>query len=203
MNTAYNWCFRCALPVKKRAVTGKRCFSPHSPTSREPGNQNLVCRITDSELSTISPSKKSKRERFSKEKVPLSKWERMYKRLWGKPVYQMPNGCLLTSYQPNSKQTVSMYMQVSKNKSTSVSSSYVSLCAFGFTPSSIYDTASHLCGHRRCINPDHLVFETHDINVSRMSCHRNHDDASTCIHTPPCMPHDERYDLWIKKKLLT
>ena len=31
---------------------------------------------------------------------------------------------------------------------------------------------SHLCGHKNCIFFDHLSFEPHSINISRVQCHR-------------------------------
>ena len=44
---------------------------------------------------------------------------------------------------------------------------------------------SHLCHNSLCVNPDHLVAETHAANVERLSCHA----LGHCIrtHEPPCI----------------
>ncbi|KAK9429741.1 zinc-binding loop region of homing endonuclease-domain-containing protein [Lipomyces doorenjongii] len=59
--------------------------------------------------------------------------------------------------------------------------------------------ASHLCHQRGCINPDHLVVETEDVNYSRKMCSTkvhtktsvNGRDylanAEDCPHSPPCV----------------
>lgn len=45
--------------------------------------------------------------------------------------------------------------------------------------------ASHLCGKKGCVNRDHLVAETHDINVSRKVCHKR--SRKSCSHDPKCI----------------
>ena len=47
-------------------------------------------------------------------------------------------------------------------------------------------TSSHLCGKRRCINPDHLELESMDRNTERVRCHEErrcfgHGSAPNCI----------------------
>lgn len=32
------------------------------------------------------------------------------------------------------------------------------------------DDASHLCGNPNCINPEHLVWESHTLNLARRGC---------------------------------
>ena len=32
------------------------------------------------------------------------------------------------------------------------------------------DTASHLCANRRCVNPDHIVWESQSLNARRIGC---------------------------------
>lgn len=43
---------------------------------------------------------------------------------------------------------------------------------------------SHLCGHRACVNPAHLIAETGQTNRSRRRCHR---DKYCYDHHPPCL----------------
>ncbi|KAK9253194.1 zinc-binding loop region of homing endonuclease-domain-containing protein [Lipomyces tetrasporus] len=59
--------------------------------------------------------------------------------------------------------------------------------------------ASHLCHQTNCINPDHLVVETQQVNLSRKMCSVkvnvktsvNGRDyflkAEECPHSPPCI----------------
>ena len=44
---------------------------------------------------------------------------------------------------------------------------------------------SHIYHNKLCINPDHLVLETHHFNMSRIHCHF----SGTCSleHSPPCL----------------
>lgn len=45
--------------------------------------------------------------------------------------------------------------------------------------------ASHLCGKSLCTNPEHLVLESHEDNMARLTCH-NQKFCSNC-HQPPCI----------------
>jgi len=46
--------------------------------------------------------------------------------------------------------------------------------------------ASHLCGHSRCIRPEHLVWEMMDVNFSRRMCHV-YGAYEACPHDPRCL----------------
>lgn len=50
-----------------------------------------------------------------------------------------------------------------------------------------FDTLSHICGIRMCINPNHLIWEHPWDNVSRDGCHKYH-FWKECIHEPKCLP---------------
>ncbi|KAI6209308.1 hypothetical protein M3Y96_00208100 [Aphelenchoides besseyi] len=47
-------------------------------------------------------------------------------------------------------------------------------------------TASHLCGNRECVSPNHIIFEPLDINRSRDRCHMI-DLLEFCTHEPKCL----------------
>jgi len=48
--------------------------------------------------------------------------------------------------------------------------------------------ASHLCGDRKCVNPNHLVLENTLINQTRDCCRMFKDKQGYfCPHTPPCI----------------
>lgn len=51
-------------------------------------------------------------------------------------------------------------------------------------PKHDWDQVSHLCGHGRCINPDHLLWETPSANIDRNLCHHYN---QPCQHTPRCL----------------
>lgn len=43
---------------------------------------------------------------------------------------------------------------------------------------------SHICGMKRCVNPAHIIAESHQINKERQHCH----GQSICSgHNPPCI----------------
>lgn len=44
---------------------------------------------------------------------------------------------------------------------------------------------SHLCGHKRCVNPSHLVAEFNIVNHERKFCHNN--KSCTGLHSPSCI----------------
>lgn len=50
------------------------------------------------------------------------------------------------------------------------------------------EEASHLCNNAVCMNPEHLWFESGDINKSRIYCRlfRHHENFK-CLHEPRCL----------------
>jgi hypothetical protein len=65
----------------------------------------------------------------------------------------------------------------------------------GIIPASLNLEASHLCNHNWCVNPNHLLWETREDNLSRRNCiiwtkcpcGCNH-SFNPCIHVPQCLP---------------
>ncbi len=60
------------------------------------------------------------------------------------------------------------------------------LLATGRRPERSTCDASHLCGNASCIEPTHLVWERHPVNMDRHGCHV-HGWFEVCPHTPPCL----------------
>ena len=44
---------------------------------------------------------------------------------------------------------------------------------------------SHLCGNRNCARPEHLTRESHNVNMTRVTCHTYRQNQ--CPHNPPCI----------------
>lgn len=101
--------------------------------------------------------------------------------------------CLIDVCAPNlNRSTVWMdYRDTTRKKrrtATSTSRAVLEACA-GPRPDNWHE-ASHLCGNARCINPEHLLWEPRDINVSRELCHNEkYADARQggCTHEPRCV----------------
>lgn len=71
------------------------------------------------------------------------------------------------------------------------SATHIVLIAEGRLPTNKFDHASHLCGNRKCVKSEHLVWEMPHLNVSRDLClvHDFHCDGE-CPHEPPCVRHE-------------
>jgi hypothetical protein len=66
--------------------------------------------------------------------------------------------------------------------------------------------SSHLCGNGECLEPTHVVYENHDSNMSRVSCHDDNSKPCGCRageKTTPCYnelttrPNDARLELHV------
>lgn len=65
------------------------------------------------------------------------------------------------------------------------------------------DEASHLCGNSRCVNHDHLCWESGIVNQSRNLCHNEGRCLSRLAHDPPCIFDDEEKRTNSIKKQIT
>lgn len=65
--------------------------------------------------------------------------------------------------------------------------SHIVLIAEGRLPRYEYHQASHRCGNRYCVTPDHLRWELPHENLARDLCHK-HGHYDECPHTDPCLP---------------
>ena len=48
---------------------------------------------------------------------------------------------------------------------------------------------SHLCGNRLCLNPEHVVLESHAINKERQECSNDGICKPVFAHVPRCLLH--------------
>ena len=70
--------------------------------------------------------------------------------------------------------------------------SHVAAVAHANFPSLATDECSHLCHNAACVNPDHLVWESHQMNTSRINCVGSvtckcGNETILCRHTPKCL----------------
>jgi len=64
---------------------------------------------------------------------------------------------------------------------------HLTLLAYHKRPPTWFAHGSHLCGIRRCINPDHIIWELPWDNIHRDACHK-YKYYKECPHSPKCLP---------------
>ena len=111
--------------------------------------------------------------------------------LWKKPFIILPRtGCRISLIQPNTKRPGRTFANPQKPRgkhpyNDGLSYAAIVLLRYGNFPRQEHDEASHLCGHGRCCNPEHLVWEGLGENSRRNECHHY---GSECTCTPRCIP---------------
>jgi Zinc-binding loop region of homing endonuclease len=96
-------------------------------------------------------------------------------------------------------------------KNVNVMAYHIPLRMYAGEPS-VGDTASHLCHNHLCINPAHLVWESHALNNMRNTCnmvttalrHSGSNEKFKCIHNPVCfgcepMADADQVRAWMKQ----
>lgn len=138
--------------------------------------------------------------RFKPQKEVLEKWVVSLKQA---PVLHV-NDCHITLIQPHTKRPGRTFFNPEKAKkpgqtyNDGLSYSAIVLLEQNRLPATEADEASHLCGHGRCVNPAHLVWERSSVNFSRNECHHYN---MPCSHSPPCIPNTAWQIAHIKKHL--
>ena len=112
--------------------------------------------------------------------------------------------CVITLAQPFTKRPAKSFRNPMKDAgkhsvNDALGYPVVLLLANQLTPQREQDEASHLCGHKRCINIDHLVWESTSVNFSRNECHHYNE---ICAHVPRCLPHRRNERTIINKHIL-
>jgi len=139
--------------------------------------------------------------RYKPEQKQLDKWVSLLRKA---PTLVLGNGCRITMIQPRTKRPGRTFYNPTKPRAKGrtyndgLSYSAIVLLQQGRLPQSECDEASHICGHARCVNPDHLVWERSSINFARNECH--HYDM-ICCHVPRCIPNSGLQMEQIKRQL--
>jgi len=109
-------------------------------------------------------------------------------------------GCVITLLQPKAKRPANSFTNAVTGKRDSITFGMTLLFEAGIAPQNAWDQASHLCGHCRCVNPDHLVWEAKGENCSRDVCHK-YDLSHKCAHVPRCIPQHDSDAVYIAHTL--
>jgi hypothetical protein len=86
-----------------------------------------------------------------------------------------------------SQDTPQMQVTIAKGVVMTLQCSHIVLIGNDKEPLAWYEQASHRCGNRFCINPEHLLWELPWDNLSRDGCHK-YRHFSSCPHQPSCLP---------------
>jgi hypothetical protein len=122
-------------------------------------------------------------------------------RLYASPVLRIAKtGCVVSLIQPNTKRPGRTFHNPYKPKgkyayNDGLSYSAIVLLRHGHFPQREHDEASHRCGHGRCVNVAHLVWESLAANSVRNECHHYH---RPCHCNPRCIPYDPAEGLRVK-----
>lgn len=127
-------------------------------------------------------------------------------RLYASPVLRLSKtGCIISLIQPNTKRPGRTFHNPHKPRgkyayNDGLSYSAIVLLRNGHLPQREHDEASHRCGHGRCVNVAHLVWESLAENSVRNECHHYH---RPCECKPKCIPYDPREGLRVKATIAT
>ena len=141
--------------------------------------------------------------RFKPAQELLKKWCQL---LYAAPMLKLERtGCHITLIQPNTKRPGRTFSNPFKPRgkypyNDGLSFAAIVLLRHGHPPSEEHDEASHLCGHGRCVNVDHLRWETIGVNSMRNECHHY---GKQCCCQPRCIAYDHTDADTIKWHLIT
>lgn len=126
-----------------------------------------------------------------------------YCKMQQQPALHLPRtNCKITLAQPKRDRPARNFTNKNKarvyHNNECLSFSAIVLYATSRMPRFDYDQASHICGHGRCINPDHLVWECMASNARRNMCHAYNCE---CNCKPKCLPCYESDCAYIKQAL--
>lgn len=126
----------------------------------------------------------------SRWKPPLATMRGWIEHARSRPILRLPNtGCEIALSQPRTRRPQRTFSNPTLPPGRYPHNDGLTLAAAvlltsGRLPQNEYDEASHMCGHGRCINPDHLVWEHIGRNSTRKLCHYY---GVPCECSPPCL----------------
>ncbi len=175
--------------LKKRKHGFELLANPTGSTASLAGD--VAKFVADSEPLLLQPRLADVTTRYVPPQKQLAKWTQ--KMLQGPTIALRGSGCIITLLQPKAKRPANSFRNAQTSKLDSITFGMTLLYGAGAQPAKPWDQASHLCGHCRCVNVQHLVWEERGKNCSRDVCHKY---SQQCTHTPPCIAQniaDTRY----------
>lgn len=143
---------------------------------------NVAQFVANSEPLLLQPRLANVTTRYVPPQKQLAKWTKKMRE--GPTITLRATGCVITLLQPKAKRPANSFANAQTGKRDSITFGMTILYARGDVPVNAWDQASHLCGHCRCVNPDHLIWEERAKNCSRDVCHKY---GQACTHAPRCI----------------
>jgi hypothetical protein len=182
--------------LKKRKHGLELFADPPGRTAALAGN--VAQFVANSEPLLLQPRLADVTTRYVPPKKQLAKWTKKMRD--GPTIALRSSGCVITLLQPKAKRPANSFLNAETNKRDSITFGMTILFDRGVQPMRAWDQASHLCGHGRCVNPDHLVWEAKGDNCSRDVCHK-YDKCDACTHNPRCIAQNVEDAIYIANTL--
>lgn len=152
--------------------------------------------VANGEPLLLQPRLANVTTRYVPPQKQLAKWTR--KMLMGPTIALRTSNCIITLLQPKAKRPTNSFGNPHTHKRDCITFGMTLLYAAGVQPQNAWDQASHLCGHARCVNADHLVWEPKGVNCSRDVCHKY---GERCTHEPRCIEYHEEDAIYIAETI--
>ncbi len=180
--------------LKKRKHGFELLANPPGSTASLAGN--VAQFVANSQPLLLQPRLADVTSRYVPPQKRLTKWTK--KMLEGPTITLRATNCIITLLQPKAKRPSNSFRNDDTGKLDCITFGMTVLFAAGRQPALPWDQASHLCGHCRCVNVEHLVWEDRAKNCSRDVCHKY---AQTCTHDPPCIEQRSEDAVYIAETL--
>jgi hypothetical protein len=175
-----------------------------SEHSLEKDYEIITSGFTETSDTTENPSQTEKlflHKSVSRWKPSDEKLKSWIAQLKAAPQFKLGD-CVITMIQPNTKRPGRTFYNPEKRRkhayNDGLSFSAIILLNEGCLPQNEHDEASHICGHGRCINPAHLLWESSSKNFSRNECHHY---EVICTHYPKCLYNGAKEFQYIKQQI--
>ncbi len=180
--------------LKKRKHGFELLANPSGSTASLAGD--VAKFVANSEPLLLQPRLADVTTRYVPPQKQLAKWTK--KMLEGPTITLRTSNCIITLLQPKAKRPSNSFRNAATGKLDSITFGMTLLYAAGAVPQQPWDQASHLCGHCRCVNVQHLAWEERAKNCSRDVCHKY---ARACTHEPPCITQSQADAVYIAETI--